>query len=146
MSEHPPSEQLAEVKVSFPSKHSIVPVAPPRPLNRAERDLLHFLLEAPFEGRDALRSQVDGARVAEECKTCPTVTLGVDPALARASTPARVPVEAESVCRWGAEAIHVLLHVADGYLAEIELFRFDHGHIGQMPRPDELRLTLPPAC
>jgi len=51
----------------------------------------------------------------------------------------RVPVEAEAPDSDGV-AIHVLLHVPNGYLSELEIFREDGERLIQMPATETLNV------
>jgi hypothetical protein len=98
-----------------------------RPLTPNERETLDFLLGADFPGVEALRGQAGAAAVVvERWACCPSVSLEVDRASAqRADVEANVPVEARSV---GFErGYQLLLHVADGWLSELELVHYDEG-------------------
>lgn len=119
---------------------SVKSIRPPRPLTTAERDVLTFLLDEPFPGRDALRRQLVVVKVCEEYgEGDPSVVLCFDPAHPQgAAVTRRVPVEAETVTEDGV-GIHVLLHVVDGLLNELEVFRED-SQVVQMPAPGQLKL------
>lgn len=111
--------------LSRPNMHEIRKVEPARPLTPTERRLLDFLLRKPFPGRNDLKAQLGSVGVATECRICPTVELTVDRSSARAApVRSRIPVEAEGVDVDG-KRLHVLLHVVDGFLSELEVFRED---------------------
>ena len=59
----------------------------------------------------------------------------------RAEVIRRVPVEAEAVDSDGVP-IHVLLHVVDGLLHELELFREDSRPVRRPPAPEDLRVLV----
>ena len=50
----------------------------------------------------------------------------------------RIPVEAEAVDSDGA-TIHLLLHVVDGLMNELELYRDGGGTVRRMPAAEDLR-------
>jgi hypothetical protein len=52
-----------------------------------------------------------------------------------------VPVEAELVDEDGV-IVHVLLHVVDGFLNELEVYREDSAPVRRVIRPEELRLLV----
>lgn len=102
------------------------PVHPPRVLEAHERAVVEQLLRQPFDGRDQLRMQLSAARViAERGRDSRTLrferTGGEMP---RAPTALRVPVEGQAVDDDGVP-IAVLLHVVDGLIEELEIFRVD---------------------
>ncbi len=53
----------------------------------------------------------------------------------------RIPVEAETEDEDGT-TIHVLVHVLDGRLNELEIYREDSGPVTRRPAPDSLRLVV----
>jgi hypothetical protein len=52
-----------------------------------------------------------------------------------------VPVEAELEDEDGVP-VHVLLHVLDGYLNELEIYREDSAPVRRAIRPEELRILV----
>ena len=111
----------------------------PRALTPLERAVLNVLLSQPFPGRDELRRQAEDVRVKSRCACgCDTVDLLVEE---RSSQPApvvnRVPVEATST---EGPATDVLLHVVDGLLNELEVYRHD-GEPATLPEPSCLKLV-----
>lgn len=123
-------------------RHQFQEVLPPRALSGEERHLMAFLLSEPFPGREVLGKQLESARVSAQCASCPTVTFKVE---RRASPPApvrrRIPTEAESLgATWDPAGVHVLLHVVDGYLDELEVYRNDGEPIPALPSPESLEL------
>jgi hypothetical protein len=96
------------------------------------------LLTCEFPGRDALVVQSRSMTVVREDEGSGTLSLVLN--VADASPPAqvdlRVPVEAiaphvEDV------PVHVLLHVANGLLHELEVLRLDGEPLGPLPSPDD---------
>lgn len=96
--------------------------------------MLETLLAVPFSGGEELRQQLGSVKVAEEYDgDDPSVILnvarhGVPPAPVQR----RIPVEAEGLDQDGA-TIHVLLHVLDGFLWELELYRPDGNPVKRAP-------------
>ena len=91
------------------------------------------LLSQPFPGRDALTEQLQAVRVR---------TIDADGSLElrptggpRADVVRRIPVEAESFDGEGA-TVHLLLHVVDGQMKELEIYREDskppRGRLGEL--------------
>lgn len=115
-------------------------VSPPRDLSSKERAVIEFLLSEPFPGHAELREQLDRVKVCEEygCGD-PTIVLCFQPPLPpRASVRRRVPVEAEALDQAGAKT-HVLLHVVEGLVAELEVFSHEPGELS-LPEPQQLTL------
>jgi hypothetical protein len=100
-----------------------------------------LLLSRPFPGSHELRLQLPAVRVTEEyAGRDPSVILAPDkPAGPAAPVRRRIPVEAEGRDEDGG-TIHVLLHVLDGYLWELELYRSDGEQIRRRPEPESLML------
>lgn len=96
---------------------------PPRPV---EMRVLEQLLAAAFPGQAELQQQATTLRV-REIDRCGCLELHVAPGRP-APVVRRIPVEAETMDADGV-VIHVLLHVVDGYLDELEVFRED----GELP-------------
>ena len=89
----------------------------PRVLSQGERQILDWLLDVPFEGRDALRLQAAAVQVVDEWPDGPTVDLGVGRGAAPPSTVnGLVPTEAKGRDPSGA-LVGVLLHTREGYLS-----------------------------
>ena len=110
-----------------------------RPPSSAERRLLDSLLRPEFPGKDDLIKQLASAEVRQ---------IDDDGSLQfriRGSSPAavngRIPVEAELEDSDGM-TIFLLLHVIDGYLNELEIYRGDSLPIKGEIRPEELRTLV----
>jgi hypothetical protein len=107
----------------------------PRDLRADERGVIEQLLEHHFVGRDEIRSQLATARViAEGSGDSRTLRFAPpDTGAPRANTMLRVPVEAQANDEDGVPIV-VLLHVVDGVVEELEVYRVD----GQAIRQHEL--------
>jgi hypothetical protein len=110
-----------------------------RPLSELERQLLAALLSTEFSGRDAVAEQVAVSSVREIDDNGSLEFAPSD------KTPAevvrRIPVEAELDDSDGV-AVHVLLHVVDGFLKELEVYRDDSGRVQRVLAPGDLRLMV----
>lgn len=109
-----------------------------RPLTASERDILARLLNAEFPGQTQLAEQA--ARISAR-------PLDVDGSLEfeqsdgpAAAVVRRIPVEAEVEDQDGV-VIHVLLHVVDGCLQELEVYREDSKPVIGL-EPDRLRVLV----
>lgn len=110
----------------------------PRDLREDERALIEQLLAQSFNGRDELAAQLRDAQVIAE-GAGDTRTLRFGPLRGDAfpaPTALRIPVEGIADDADGV-AITVLLHVVDGWVTELEVYRVD----GKPIRSDE-RLVL----
>lgn len=107
---------------------------PPRYLSPWEREVLETLLGVPFPGSEELRAQLGALRVSEEYTgDDPSVIFSVTrPATPPAPVRRRIPIEAEAPDSDGA-TIQILLHVVDGFIWELELYRPDGKPIQRRP-------------
>ena len=99
----------------------------PRGLRAEEQQTLDFLLGSPLPGMDELRRQVTGLRVVGDCDCgCATIDLQPDKDhVPRSITEfPRVAVAAFSRDSAAAHPAELLLHVIDGWLAELEIVDF----------------------
>jgi hypothetical protein len=111
-----------------------------RPLKANERDILARLLEANFPGRDELREQLDSV-TATELDENGSLALRCGPARP-AVVKCRVATEGECADADGV-AIHVLLHVVDGMVHELEVFKDDSSRVQNPPIARGLALFTP---
>jgi len=107
-----------------------------RHLSSSEREVLGRLLGASFPGCEALRGQLVSvqARYADENGG---IWLRVDPLTKPADVIRRIPVEAEYDDGDGIR-VHLLLHVLNGYMNELEVFREDSGPVLESADPNRL--------
>jgi hypothetical protein len=111
-----------------------------RPLKAAERALLDKLLDCEFPGRDELRRQLDRlvARQVYDDGTLALRAASGQPAVVKG----RVPTEGSCPDVDGV-MIHVLLHVVDGMMDELEIFKEDGSDIVRPPAAGVLVLVPP---
>lgn len=96
-----------------------------REFNAEERAWLGKLLSIDFEDKDILERQVAYAKVVGGCGCgCKTVDVRVDGEAPRAKWTVGVPVEMQSKASDGMTLLF-LLHMADGYINELEVLRMD---------------------
>jgi hypothetical protein len=90
-----------------------------------------------------LRQQLKSTRVSEaDGPGYPTIVLSVDQAAAPAAQPQGLaPVEAEGFDE--GVRFEVLLHIRDGYLAMLQIYRVDGGPLSRFPEVDSLQLIVP---
>ena len=118
------------------------PESPPddySPLDAGAARILAALLAEPFPGRDDVARQVAVAkgRVIDD-HGCLALSVSDAPP---AEVIRRIPIEAEVEDLDGA-TVHVLLHVVDGYLNTLEIYREDGGPILAPIRAENLRIVL----
>lgn len=115
-----------------------------RILSDWERRIVERLLGRTFPGVEQLRKQLEKARVRMVDANGSLEFLR--PFGERASVDRRVPTEAEAVDRDGI-VIHVLLHVVDGRLHELEIYKEDGSNVIQAVQAETLRdvVVAPPA-
>jgi len=120
------------------------PLASYHPLTNWERRMILRLLESPFPGRDALLTQLDdttGCSVHEDgtpLDESGTVYLKCASAV-KASVKARIPTEGEALDTDGV-IIHYLLHVVDGRMNELEVFKEDSSRVLRHAGPEDLKV------
>jgi hypothetical protein len=125
--------------MSFPSASNDAELEP-RPLSDRERDVLAKLLSADFPGRLALLAQASDVKVRRIDRNG-SLALSPEPDAPPAEVVRRIPVEAEFDDRDGV-GVHVLLHVLDGYMNELEIYREDSAPLQREPEPRDLRLIV----
>jgi hypothetical protein len=112
---------------------------PDRQLTSSERALIDRLLEPEFPGRDELRLQLNTAHAVDLDNGGLALTCD---AAGRAPVKVRVPTEGEYVDRDGI-TVHVLLHVVDGLLRELEIYKDDSSVVLDAPTPSGLDVVAP---
>ncbi|HZL28440.1 MAG TPA: hypothetical protein VFC39_18095 [Acidobacteriaceae bacterium] len=110
---------------------------PYRPLTRHEREVLDKLLEPSFPGRDELLAQVKLAR-ARELDDDGCIEFSRVPA-ARSQAQFSIPTEGEYRDVEGI-TLHVQLHVVDGFVKQLELYKEDGSIPTGLPPASELRV------
>jgi hypothetical protein len=118
------------------SAHDLKVLDKPRDLREAERALIGQLLAQPFNGRDEIAAQLQGAQVIAE-GIGDTRTLRFAPPRGDAPpapTALRIPVEGIADDTDGV-AITVLLHVVDSWVTELEVYRVDGEPIRSRDQP-----------
>ena len=109
------------------------------PLNSYQRRVLDTLLGAKFQGRDALVEQSRFVQAREIDMNGSLQFAPIDQP--RADVGRRIPVEAETEDVDGV-MIHILLHVLDGRMNELEVYREDSQEIRSSPDPGTFRLLV----
>jgi len=95
----------------------------------SERSVFQMLLNAEFRGRREVGEQLRDAKVFELDQDG-SLTLRTSGPMAEVA--ARIPVELTYLDADDQKA-HVLLHVIDGFVNELEFFREDSGHVQSIP-------------
>jgi hypothetical protein len=116
-----------------------------RPLSGGEMEILRKLLELNFAGRNELIHQLDGL-LAKPIDTRGSLKLLVASA-DKAPVSRGVVAEARYAdldTKGDAGAhVNILLHVADGKLHMLEIYKDDGSQILKAPTPDEFQLFSP---
>ena len=111
-----------------------------RPLQTHERELLEKLLEPEFPGRDELRQQLNSV-TAKQVFEDGTLALQCDSAH---PAPVKWPVPTEGECPDAdGLTIHVLLHVVDGFMVQLQIFKYGESEIQNPPAARDLELFTP---
>jgi hypothetical protein len=107
-----------------------------RPLNDWERRIILRLLHAgPFAGRDDLLHQIENA-AARSIDEDGSISLKCSPT-PKARVRVRIPVEGEAQDTDGV-VIHYLLHVVDGIMDELEVYKDDSSGVLRQAEPEEV--------
>lgn len=115
-----------------------------RDLSSREREIVARLLAEQFAGNADLRRQVVACRV-EQIDEDGSLRFEVSPENPRAGVIQRVPVQAAAPDSDGV-LIHLDLHVVDGFLFELDIYREDEATVMRLPASDALdAFALPPA-
>lgn len=105
--------------------HQMIKLVTPRIFTHQERQIIDLLLKEEFPGSKQLKYQSEHAKVIEECTSCSSIAIAVDTfKYPPAQVVVRVPIEATGNDADGS-TFHILLHVVNGYLDEMEIFRED---------------------
>ena len=109
-----------------------------RPLTPTERALLDSLLDHEFEGVAELREQARRATASTGCECgCVTIELHVPDDAPVSATAGPAPVEGTVVDAAGAQIGGVLLFLAEGRLAGLEVHSFDEP-LPAVPAPERV--------
>jgi hypothetical protein len=111
-----------------------------RPLTEREQQLLAHLLSTEFPGREEIQNQLLNAQVRTIDENGSLEIRGTGTQSAPVVN--RVPVEAEGKDTDGVP-VYALLHVVDGNVAELELYKADGSPIRSWPN-DDMDLFAPP--
>lgn len=112
-----------------------------RKLTTEETSIVARLLETDFPGRDAIAQQMENATVREWDDRNGSLIFEVASG-PRAVTKLRIPVEGEFEDLDGI-TIHVLLHVVDGFVTDLEIYKDDSSRIQKIPSSTQLRIFRP---
>jgi hypothetical protein len=97
----------------------------PRELSNGEWKILNKMLSADFQGKDIVSIQLKSAKVISYCPCgCKTIDIQVDRNLPQYEYEKRVPVELKVFSEDGVP-IMASLHIANGYISELEIVRAD---------------------
>lgn len=103
-----------------------------------EQQIIGRLLEKAFPGRDA---------ICEQMKNCLVRTIDANGSLefliqatVKAKVNRRIPVEAELQDADGVP-MHILLHVVDDTVNELEIYKEDGSPLGETPDPSKLQVV-----
>lgn len=116
------------------------PEAASRPLDDCERAVLERLLSESFPGRNALEEQSRDIQ-ARRIDADGSLAFAPNPDAPPADVARRIPVEAETEDVDGV-IIHVLLHVLNGYMSELEIYREDSARVVRPIQPETLRTIV----
>ena len=110
-----------------------------RPMKSREAALMSAVLGVQFPGRTALVDQLEHAvvRTLDQDGSIEFIVDGLKPALVER----RIPIEAQWTDTDGAP-VHALLHVVNGLLSELEIYREDGANVLSIPDPECIDVIL----
>ena len=108
-----------------------------RDLAPNETKILRKMLSQDFPGRNEMASQIERAQ-ARQIDEEGSLEFKVPPE-PRIETKHRIPVEAECADIDGVR-VHFLLHVVDGRIKELEIYKEDSSPLFSRPCPDRLEV------
>jgi len=108
-----------------------------RNLSENEAKLVGALFAHEFIGRDALARQLEDCQVATIDDNGSLQFSVVNPL--RATVRERIPVEAQYTDHDGI-VVHVLLHVVEGVLQELEIYKDDSSRVVDAPHTADLEI------
>lgn len=112
-----------------------------RELTQDEKWLIGILLREPFPGSDAILHQMRNCRVSEIDSNGSLQIQATDGP--HVVSKFRIPVEAEFIDSDGVTA-HVLLHVVDGRVTELEVYKDDSSAlVDKFPKNEDFTLFHP---
>jgi hypothetical protein len=116
-----------------------------RPITNAERNIFHRLFELEFPGRDELKAQLKEL-LAKTIHKDGSILLKVQsnsvfPSECRVPIEARCP-DADTKSQVDAH-IQILLHVVEGKLFELEIYKEDGSPMIRPPDPTQFKLFSP---
>lgn len=114
----------------------------PRPLTGSEKALVDRLLREDFDGNRELARQIEHCRVVQ-VDSEGSLRFELEGSPSPASVSRRIPVEGEVADSDGV-MVNVLLHVVNGLLVELEIYKEDGSPINRMPRADNIAVMVLP--
>lgn len=112
-----------------------------RDLTTFENELISHLLSQGFPGRDDLADQLAHSRV-RRIDENDSLEIQTDPQVKASAVKSRVPTEGEAEDSDGI-TIHFLLHVVNGTVAELEVYKEDNSRVVTWPSVDTIRVFAP---
>ena len=112
-----------------------------RELRDQEKRLIDRLLETDFPGRDQILEQINNSYVREWDDRNGSLEFNVGPS-PLADSESHIPVEGEFEDVDGI-TIHVLLHVVDGRVKDLEIYKDDSSPVIKISSSAQLRIFRP---
>jgi len=107
-----------------------------------ERALFHRMMETDFPGRDVVKEQLEACQVST---VLPDGTIRIHtPVKEKAPVLFRVPVDAYGNDTKDGMSIHILLHVVNGIVEELEILKLGSDSSPNMPPVEDLKVIVYP--
>jgi hypothetical protein len=111
--------------------HFKIELENPRELSDDEWKILNKMMSVDFIGKEIIIKQLNASRVVNYCPCgCKTVDIKVDINLPQYKFDKRVPVELRTFSKSGVPII-ASIHVINGYVEELEIYRADSEEIDE---------------
>lgn len=114
----------------------------PRELSFEEWQVLSKMLSTDFMGKDSIVNQLKSAKVVSYCPCgCKTVDIEVDNNLPKYEYGKTVPVQLTTYSQDGVP-IMAAIHIRNGYVTELEIFRADSEQINEEIKLDQAVIEI----
>jgi hypothetical protein len=130
-------------EVGSSDDHTLRTIDPPRELDAWERRVIERIVSWP-ETDAILHRAVEGIRVRAECTQCAAVYLtgeGTETLRGPDGEPSYAVFPGELWLGEGGACVHVLIHIAEGRVDELQVYRDDGAPEPDRPNVDAMHLT-----
>jgi hypothetical protein len=113
-----------------------------RPLSKAERTLIEWLIDNGISEAKAYKRQLTDIHVCSTCSCgCPTIDLATGDNTERTTGPSQSLADAEGFSPEGVP-VNVILHARENTLSELEVIATDGSKSFSLPSPEKLKINI----